>query len=310
MDVGAKVFPVEQHVPVLLRVAHHAVVGDAVERRHHEVDAPPGLEHDPRGAQLGVEGAPHVRVAAREADGLLGPAEAVQGGVGARGRRVHEELHPHKVGGPDLGLDVEVRPAVGRQADQLGVDVHLGQEQFAPAGALAPVWQERAPHARVEHDKALVPPVQLLPAGAEPHGYQVPPQHLAVGAQVVACVWPVDGANVGGALGDQKLLGGDVVHAIEDENEVGGGVQTVVEEEAQVVARDGGVGEGVEDQRAPWVVAGRREGAIERAAGGVELAFVYVRVDWLFRLDWSWGGEFDMCSGMCSGVSSGVSFGE
>jgi hypothetical protein len=68
-------------------------------------------------------------------------------------------------------------------------------------------------------------------------------------------------------------------------------MQPVLEEEAQVVARDGRVREGVENQRAPRVVARRREGAIEGAARGVQLAFVYVGVGGLYRLVGG-GGEF------------------
>lgn len=56
-----------------------------------------------------------------------------------------------------------------------------------------------------------------------------------------------------------------------------------MEEEAQVVARRGRVGEGVQDQGPPWVVGRGRQWPLGRAAGGVELPFCYVGVD---ELDW------------------------
>lgn len=57
-----------------------------------------------------------------------------------------------------------------------------------------------------------------------------------------------------------------------------------MEEEAQVVARGGRVGEGVEDQGPPWVVGGGRKWPLGRAAGGVELPICDVWVDELDRL--------------------------
>lgn len=225
VDVGAVVFPVPEHVAVLLRVARRRVVGDAVVRAHEQVDAVARVEHDARGAQLGVQRLVEVRVAPRQPDGLLARGEGVDvGGVGVGRRRVHEELHADEVGRPHLGLHVELRPAVGRHAHQLGLDVDLGQEDVAPARALAPVRQEGPPHARVEHQEPLVPLVQLQPARAHAQLDLVPPEHLAVCAQVVARVGPVDGADVGRALRDEQLLGRLVVHAVEDEDEVGCGV--------------------------------------------------------------------------------------
>lgn len=148
---------------------------------------------------------------------------------------------------------------------------------------MAPERQERPPYARVEHHEPLVPLVQLQPPRAHAQRDLIPPEHLAVCAQVVARIGPVDGADVGRALRDLQLLGCLVVHAVEDEDEVGCGVQAVVEEEAQVVARYGRVGEGVEDQGPPWVVGGRGQWSLGLAAGGVELPFGDVGVD---GLDW------------------------
>lgn len=64
----------------------------------------------------------------------------------------------------------------------------------------------------------------------------------------------------------------------------------MAEEVAQVVARVGRVGEGVEDEGAPGVVGGWGQRAVEGAAAGVELVFCDVGI-WCLR--WGWGG----CSG-------------
>lgn len=124
VDVCAEVLAVPQQVAVLVWVADGRVVGDAVVGGHEQVDAVAGVEHDARGAQLGVQRPVEVRVAAGEPDGLLAPREGVDvGRVGVGRRRVHQQLHAHEVGRPHLGLHVEVRPAVGRHAHQFGLDV-------------------------------------------------------------------------------------------------------------------------------------------------------------------------------------------
>lgn len=161
VGIDTEVLVLPQQVPVFLRIAPCAVIRDPMERTHHQVHLPPSIEHDARGAQLGVDRPAQIRVAGGQADRSIPVGKIVDGRIGPGRRWVHQELYADKIRRPDIGLNVEVRPTVGRQTDQLGIVRDALHKQIRPAGALAPVGQKRTSDAGVEHDEALVPSPQV-----------------------------------------------------------------------------------------------------------------------------------------------------
>lgn len=266
VNVGAKVLSIPEDVAILGSVALFDVFFGLVEGRHHQVHFVALLQEGARSPNLGMHGVIPTVVAAAQAYRIFLGTKVIL--HGRSGRWVEEQLHANAVRGPDHGLHMELRPAIGRHADQLvsvsaqGAQqnsklynpyLHLIRDaiqvQITPA-RWGPVRKERATNACVHRDEALVLLVQAVLT-----------EDLAKSTEIETCVGSADDFDV--VLRWDEASHGRL--SIEDENEVCSIVQALANEKLEVLTGGIGFGERIKNQGSLSCFRGRLARALTAA---------------------------------------------